>query len=275
MGATTKYLDQFNYQILGQSSSPKLVFLHGLMGSAANWRKVTSYLEKAYHILAFDQRGHGRSLKPASGYQPEDYATDLARILDDLGWEKILLVGHSMGGRNAMAFTRLWPQRVIGLVIEDIGPNSREEGVRRIENLIGMVPTPFVDRKKAKEFLLEKFPDLLGGDPGAMTLAQYFYSNIEEKEGGGADWRFNKEGVLATLRGWAGVDNWPLLAALKVPTLVVRGEHSGDLPQDIFARMVAANPLIRGVEIPEAGHWVHYDQPETFVRELTKFFESL
>src|SRR5512135_2152018 len=98
------YLDNFSYQVLGNEKGAKVVFLHGLMGSGVNWRKIAQSLEADYQVLIFDQRGHGRSFQPSSGYAPEDYANDLALILEELRWEKILLVGHSMGGRNALHF---------------------------------------------------------------------------------------------------------------------------------------------------------------------------
>jgi esterase len=260
------YLKQFNYQILGQPSAPKLVFLHGLMGSGANWRKVTSILEKDYHILVFDQRGHGRSFHPEQGYDPEDFALDLLKILDELGWAKVALVGHSMGGRNALNFSYRWPQRVMGLVLEDIGPDVNEEVGTRIQHWIEMIPTPFPSRRAAKDYLLGQFPE---------TLAQFFYSNIEETEKGQANWRFSKPGVLASLQAGRQRDRWEELKALKMPTLVIRGKDSANFKREIFARMLKENPRLQGVEIPNAGHWVHADQPEGFVRELKKFLDTL
>src|SRR5690606_32763910 len=108
-------------------------------------------------ILTYDQRGHGRSFKPESGYSPEDYANDLEKILNELGWERIHLVGHSMGGRNALSFASRFPQRVISLVIEDISPESNPGDVARYEKLLNRVPTPFQSKKDAKDFLLNDF----------------------------------------------------------------------------------------------------------------------
>ena len=111
------FLNHFNYQLLGDPQAPKLVFLHGLMGSAANWRKITTAFTEKYHILLYDQRGHGRSFQPSSGYKPEDYASDLQQILKELGWEKIFLVGHSLGGRNALNFAFKNPKNLTCLGI--------------------------------------------------------------------------------------------------------------------------------------------------------------
>jgi len=269
------YLDQFHHQILGPNQGPKVVFLHGLMGSGANWRKITTQLEDDYHILVFDQRGHGRSLQPEKGYRPEDYADDLSKILDDLSWEKIILVGHSMGGRNALNFASRWPQRVMGLVLEDISPGSDDETVSHIEGLLALVPTPFESRAAAKSFLLEQFPQLIKGNKRAEQLGQYFYSNIEEKPNGQADWRFYKPGVLASLKEGRVQERWHELQSLNMPTLVVRGETSTDLTLEHFAKMQSLNKNVQGVEIAAAGHWVHSDQPQQFLQTLKSFFATL
>ena len=91
------YLNNFNYQILGQKANPKLVFLHGLMGFGSNWRTMARHFEERYEILLYDQRGHGRSFQPAE-YRLDDYADDLDKITAELGWTSFILVGHSLGG---------------------------------------------------------------------------------------------------------------------------------------------------------------------------------
>ena len=257
------FLNQFHYQLYGDQNHPKLVFLHGLMGFGANWRKVVSSLEDQFHILTLDQRGHGRSIKPETGYAPENYSDDLIEILNELGWDKIHLVGHSMGGRNALNFAARFPQRVISLVIEDISPEPKISDVEKYEKLLGRVPTPFENKKAAKEFLLNDF-----GDP---VLGNYFYSNLVENDQGLVDWRFSKKGILDTVRLGREKDRWSEWRALKMPTLLIRGEKSQDLPQDIYEKMLKENMHVDGVVIKDAGHWVHFDQPEQFIKELKTF----
>lgn len=263
--------DRFHLQILGNELGPKLVFLHGLMGSGANWRKITPYFENAYHILLIDQRGHGRSFQPESGYSPEDYAQDLYEILEHLQWKQVMLVGHSMGGRNALCFASQWPDRVKKLVIEDIGPELQDAGARRIEELLDQVHTPYVSRAEARRDLLEEFPLRISSSQ-AHTLAQFFYSNLEEKKNGQVDWRFSLSGIRESLRAGRVRDRWQEWEMLKVPTLVIRGQHSQDLPLEIFSRMRKRENVI-GVEIPNAGHWVHFDQPQRFTEVLLQFLK--
>lgn len=268
------YLDQFNYQLLGYPAGPKLVFMHGLMGSGANWRKVASSFEEDYHILLFDQRGHGRSFQPIQGYRPEDFSDDLFNILNELHWDKADLVGHSMGGRNALNFAARWPHRVNRLVLEDIGPDANLKAAERIEGYLRFIPTPFTTRAEAKEFLLGKFKANLGGGGRAETLAQFFYSNMAENQQGAVDWRFSKSGILSALSEGRVKERWHEVQSLSCPTLVVRGELSEDLSHEVYVKMLASNPRLLGVEIAGSGHWVHFEKVEAFIQEVKKFLKS-
>lgn len=268
------FLDNFHYQITGNPSGHKLVFLHGLMGSAANWRRIASAFEAEFHILTYDQRGHGRSFHPPDGYHPRDFAQDLKHILEELGWSASALVGHSMGGRNALEFAAHFSQRVKVLVIEDIGPDANLGAIERIEKLIQRVPTPFASRQEARDFFEKSYVDLISFYPQAQVVSRFMLSNIEQKPDGKMDWRFDKDAILQCMRDGRNEDRWDALANLKMPVLIVRGEHSNDLPRPIFDRMLKILPTAEGVEIPESGHWVHFDQPEAFIRVLKEFFHK-
>jgi esterase len=268
----SSYLAQFNYQLLGPENGRRWVFLHGLMGYALNWRRIATGLQQTERILIYDQRGHGKSWKPLTGYAAEDYAQDLHLILEELGWEKIILVGHSMGGRNALEFAHLFPEKVDRLVIEDIGPEGDPKAVDYYHWLFGLIPTPFDSKLKAKEFFLNEFKSKVQGrSQNPETLGQYLYSNIIDREDGKADWRFSKEAMIASVVQGRAQDRWSELRALPMPTLVIRGENSGELSRQTFEHMVLANPRIEGVEISNAGHWVHSDQPEEFLQAIRKF----
>lgn len=259
----SNYLSNFNSDIRGLESAPKLVFLHGLMGSWANWRRIITAFEDKYQILSFDQRGHGRSFRPVSGYSPEVYADDLLKILDELKWHKASIVGHSMGGRNAFVFAAQHPERVEKLVIEDIGPLGSTESVKKIELILAKVPTPFNDKRVAKETILAAFTD--------QVLAQYFYSNIAEVAPGVFDWRFSKDAILQSVREGRDHDRWHYWQNIKAPTLLIRGERSDELDEQTYNKMLQTNPNAQGVVIADAGHWVHFDQPVAFIESLKSF----
>lgn len=246
------------------------VFLHGLMGYAINWRKITTLLAPNDLCLIFDQRGHGTSMKPETGYAPEDYADDLKRIVDEIGWSKFILVGHSMGGRNALLFAARYPENLQKLVIEDIGPEASAETLPYYKKLLGSIPTPFPNKLAAKEYFMNVFPTVpVRGD--RKTIGLYFYSNIIELPDGRADWRFSRAAILESVSQGRACDHWREFRKLSMPTLVIRGQNSGELSEEVFQRMQLENPCVKGVDVANAGHWVHYDQAEKFVELLKSF----
>jgi pimeloyl-ACP methyl ester carboxylesterase len=278
------FLSQFNFQIIQDgklisqsaealpSASPrkKWVFLHGLMGYGLNWRRIALSVSQNHQVLIFDQRGHGRSFRPSHGYAPRDFAEDLKQIVDELGWEEFYLCGHSMGGRNAVDFASAWPHRIEKLVIEDIGPDGRPEAVEYYRALFDSIPTPFPTKLRAKEFFMNEFArSAFGLQHGVTdTLGQYLYTNLSDDP---VDWRFSPEAMLEIVRLGRAADQWDDFRKLNIPTLLVRGERSTDLDRGTFERVLLANPLIEGVEISNAGHWVHYDQAQAFIDELKRF----
>lgn len=269
------YLQNFRWEKTGQARAGRLVFLHGLMGAGINWRRIVTSFTDDFEVLTFDQRGHGESFHPPlegdTGYRPEDYAEDLLRIIDELGWEQIHLVGHSLGGRNALCFAAQHPNRVTKLVLEDIGPESSLEGAQVIERLMQLVPTPFATKKAARQFFLNDYAKLISFHPQPQVISQFFYTNIVEKPDGTADWRFHRDGIMASLMQGRMVDRWDQYRSLTMPTLVMRGERSTDLSRPVYERMLQELPSAKGAEIADAGHWIHFDQPQAFVAELRKF----
>ncbi len=266
-----EYLQNFNFKITGNIESDNyLVFLHGLMGSGINWSRIAKLFGEDYQILLYDQRGHGRSFKPKTGYHPNDYAEDLVIIIDELGWDKISLVGHSMGGRNAIHFVGNYPERIHKAVIEDISPSVRKDSIDSMKKLINSVPVPFTDKKTAQNFFKDQFLEQFTNKEQGKVIAQFFMMNIIEKSSGIADWRFFKQGILETLVLGRNESAWETVDDLKVPTLFLYGGQSDELTESDLERL-KKNNHIKTRCIQGAGHWVHFDQPEEFGKVLGEF----
>ncbi len=255
------------YRIHGQetASTTPIVFLHGLMGFAANWGKIWPKLSSNHKILVYDQRGHGRSPKPPAGYSPSDYANDLHALLQHIGWEKAHIVGHSMGGRVALRFCALYPESAASLVMEDSGAESRPERLTWIRELLGSIPTPFPDRESAKSFFESHFQN------DKMT-GTFLHANLEEKAEGKFDWRFHAPGMIETVATGRATDAMPELVSLKMPALFIRGGRSAEFPADEAERMQRALKDSVLKTIPNAGHFVHAEKPEEFSALLLEFF---
>ncbi len=260
------YLDNFNYQILGDNANPKLVFLHGLMGFGSNWKPAARHFESRYQILLYDQRGHGRSIQPVKGYRLDDYVSDLEQILSELGWKDVIVVGHSMGARVAAGFAQKNPSLIKKLILVDMGPVSDMTSMISVEEKIKTVPVPFTSRDEARAFFdgpfLQKYKN--------ETVKQFFYANLDSNEKGEMTWRFFLPGILETLWQSRTQQQWEAYRGFTMPTLLIRGEKSTDFSQELFDEVVASNSQIKGVVVSGAGHWVHVEK----LKELLQIFED-
>ena len=272
------FLSQFHYSILGQNQNERIVFVHGLMAFAANWRKIASRLENDYQCLIYDQRGHGRSFKPESGYSPEIFAEDLNKITDELGWDHFHLVGHSMGGRNVMVFAHKYPHKVRTLTIEDMGPDNDDKAVLYYKNMLDRIPTPFKTKEHIKTYFSNIFEKEFPAKEPISVLSTFLQANLEEKtaENGETfyDWRFSKNAVYEIVQEGHLKDRWLEVSSFKMPVLLVRGEKSHVFQAETFEKMLAVNSNIRGVEVSGTGHWIHYEKHEEFVQILRNFFSD-
>jgi esterase len=265
------YIDNFHYYILGRNVQQRIVFVHGLMAFAANWRKIANLLEDQFQCLIYDQRGHGRSFKPETGYTPADFAEDLNKITDELGWNKFHLVGHSMGGRVALVFAHMFPEKVSTLTIEDIGVEVMPESYRYYERMLNVVPTPFRSKDEMKLFFENQFLKVFDPKESPLVLKTFLMANLEEKPDGSWDWKFSKQAIVEIVKQGHTKDRWLELSSLKMPVLLIRGENSHVLDKSEYEKMLQINPVIYGVEMTGAGHWVHYEKHQEFVEELRDF----
>ena len=257
-----------NYQIIGQDSSSKLVFLHGIMGQGRNWQSIAKKFSSDHQCMILDQRGHGQSMQPETGYQLDDYVEDLRKLLDQEGWtEPIKLVGHSMGGRVALMFAHKYPERIEKLVIVDIGPSSDWQSMALILEKLDSVPVPFSNRGEARQFFEGEFMARYQ----SKMLMEFFYSNMVERNAQ-YNWIFSKEGIRQTLELARHKDYWAEFRDLKMPTLLIRGGKSTDLTQEDYEKLLANNSNILGQVVEEAGHWVHAEKPRETIRIIEDFF---
>jgi esterase len=252
----------------GGAGRPVLCFLHG--GSAhAHWfDRVAPAFTDRFHMIALDQRGHGESAwaKPPA-YATENFAADLLGFVDALGLGQVALIGHSMGGHNAMSFSAWHPDRVRALVIIDSRPMIPTDRLDRLRHRGERTLRPYPSREAAAQSF-RLVPRETNADPA--LLAHMGASGVVERDGA---WFYRFDPASNAER--RPVDAWTLLDRITAPTLIARGELSPVLPRDMADKLRAA---IRGallVEIPASYHHVTLDNPAAFVQELDKFLTSL
>jgi pimeloyl-ACP methyl ester carboxylesterase len=252
----------------GTAGRAALCFLHG--GSAhAHWfDQVAPAFADRYHVISLDQRGHGESgWASPPAYGTEDFAADLLGVILALGWSRVVVVGHSMGGHNALAFSAWHPERVRGLVVVDSRPAisaERLEGMRQ-RGRRALRPHPTLEEAVAAFRLL---PRETVADPA--LLAHLARAGLVQRDGGWV-YRFDPD----SNRARRPTDTWALLERIVAPTLIVRGELSPVLPQELADRVRAVIPRAVVTEIPGAYHHLVLDAPEAFVRVLDGYLRGL
>ena len=244
----------------GEGRTP-LLLLHGFTGHAHAWDTLSIALQPHFHVYALDQRGHGDS-DPAEVYNPVAAFDDLSAVVDQLGLAPLVVVGLSMGGRNALYFTAKRPDAVSRLVIVDIGP----EISRRAAQAPAGPPEP-----ESWDSIEQAAQHLHRGNPypGIHYFRWVASSSLRERPDGRLVWAWHPS--VKERRSQADVDWWSLLRSIPAPTLVLRGEHSGVLDRDVGERMAKELPQGRFVEIPRAVHTLHEDNPEAVLAALKVF----
>ena len=265
-------LKDFHYQVLGNDSSPKLVFLHGVLGKGRNWYSLAKKFSQTHQCLLFDQRGHGLSMKPTWGYQLEDYALDVKQILTGLGWnhKPLYLVGHSLGAQVALLYACQFREKSFQkLILVDMGLTNPHIYVQDILEKIDFVPTPFPTRNKARNFMYKNFQAKYKN----QILTNFFYTNLSPTPQGGVNWTFSPRAIKETLKSLEVHKNWHGLELLQHPTLLIRGENSNHLGTKDFHRALDLNPHIQGALVPGAGHWIHSEKPEETFHLIKNFLQ--
>lgn len=248
----------------GASGNPALCFLHGGAAHAHWFDLVAPAFADRFHVVSLDQRGHGESQwSTPPAYATEDFAADLEALMDALGWRRMALAGHSMGGHNTMGFAAWHPERVSAAVIIDSRPALPPERMDRMRARGRRPPRlhPTVERAVQGFRLLP--PDTTA-DPA--LLAHLARAGLAPRDGG-FKYRFDPACYAAR----RPVDCWPLLPRITAPTLVVRGERSPILPREMAEQMRLAIPRASVLEIPGAYHHLVLDAPVAFSRALDAF----
>lgn len=256
----------------GAPQARPVFMMHGIRGYAETFATLAEALQPQYRVIAFDQRGRGRSdWDAARNYYTDAYVSDLEAIRAALGIERFDLLGHSMGGTNALVYAAAHPARVDRLVIEDAGPGAFEnsEGAKRIRREFEEAPVAFENWDAAVSYMRQLRPSV-----SEAAREQRLRSMTKPMADGAFAWRHDQAGIAAT-RLSPDLQRVPdLMAAVRgiqCPTLVLRGGRSDYLQPEMAQEMARLNPHIQWREIADAGHYVHDDQPQAFCQEVREF----
>lgn len=265
---------KFHVTEWGDEQAWPVVMLHGIRGYAETFAGVAQALQPGVRVVAYDQRGRGESdWDPQHNYYTDAYVDDLDAVVRALGLQRFDLLGHSMGGINAIVYAARHPQQVRRLVIEDAGPGAFEasDGATRIRKEFATTPHRFDTWEAATDFMRALRPTVT-----EEARQQRLKSMLKELPGGGFTWRYDHVGIAATRLNpdpSRAIDLASHVQAIACETLVVRGGRSDYLQPEMVARMRTLNPRIEAIDIPDAGHYIHDDQPERFAQAVTAFLK--
>lgn len=235
-----------------------IVLLHGLMGRASTWRPVAEWLTRYGRVVGLDARGHGASPHRGGGWRTEDFAADVAALVERTG--PAVVIGHSMGGLHAWTLAATRPELVRGIVVEDIAPDQRGRTVDPWRSYFESWPVPFGSLDQVREFF--------------GSLGDYFVECVERRDDG-----YHLVADLDDLYGiaseWGERDFWPFVERVACPVLAIEAEHTA-MPPGQMAQLPGRAPggghhlVVEG-----AGHVVHRDAPEVYRGAVEAFLSEV
>ena len=243
---------KLHYEVHG--SGPTLLLTHGYSSTSAMWQGQIAALSKHHRLVLWDMRGHGRSDYPddPAAYSEALTVADMAALLDEVGTDKAIVGGLSLGGYMSLAFYRAYPERVSALLIIDTGPGFKKDDAREAWNKRA--------QETAERFERQGLAVLKSASPERSRVSHRDASGLARAARG-----------MLTQRDARVIETLP---NIKVPALIVVG--ADDTPFLAASDYMAAKiPGAQKVVIPAAGHAVNIDQPQAFMDAVLPFLDGL
>lgn len=239
-----------------------VVLLHGLFGSARNFGEIQRALATRFRVLALDLRNHGTSPHAADMRYPT-MAADVLETLEARDARPAAVIGHSMGGKTAMAAALLQPETVGRLLVADIAPVPYQHGNAAIVQAMQSVPlSPGLTRATADA--------ALSGMVADAAVRSFLLQNLSF--GAAPAWRIGLAEIAAAI---PDVEGWQAPASVYPgPTLFVSGARSDYVRTEHRPGIRAVFPSARFVSLKNAGHWLHADDPAGFLAVLEAFLQA-
>lgn len=251
---------KLHYQLLvAESDALPVVLIHGLFGNLDNLGVLARELNQHCKVIKVDLRNHGLSPRTEEMTYPA-MAQDLLTLLDDLQLEQVIVIGHSMGGKAAMALTAIAPHRVDKLVVIDVAPVHYR--TRRHDEIFAALEAVnaagITQRQQAAQLMRHSLRE----DGVIQFLLKSFHNG---------EWRFNLPVLIAQYKniiGWQEVPAWPH------PALFICGGLSPYVQDSDREDIVRQFPQARAHVVAGTGHWVHAEKPEIVLRVLHRFLDE-
>lgn len=248
-----------------RAGAPVMLFLQGLTSVWGSWRRVAEHFAADYHVYLLEQRGHGDSEHvPADRYRTEDYIADLEAFVDQMGFQRFVLVGQSMGGHHTIAYTAKHPERIICALANDIPPALDYQPAGSDQAFPGGKQRVFASPAEWTETRRSTAP-----------LTPEWAHSLMEREAlkevpGGYSPKFDPNAQMH----WAPADLWDVARTITRPIFFIRGGRSQVLSAQALQDMDMAIPTARSVTLEKAGHSTYHDMEHEWITIASAFFAS-
>lgn len=251
-----------NYKQVGEGDDV-LIILHGLFGSLDNWKTPGKFLSKNRKVITVDQRNHGRSFWDDE-ISYDLMAEDLKKLVDELNLTNFTLMGHSMGGKTALRFTQLYPEHINKLIVVDMGIKEYPMHHELILEGLNSLDLDKVDSRSDAEDVMSKHIDNVG-------VRQFLLKNLYWVKKGKLGWRINipvlEEKMPEILKAI------PTSPKVEVDTLFIYGGQSNYILDEDKSAIRDVFTKAKFIELKEAGHWIHAETPELFLRTVEGYLK--
>ncbi|TGQ82392.1 alpha/beta hydrolase [Mesorhizobium sp. M8A.F.Ca.ET.207.01.1.1] len=248
-------------------NGPLMLFFHGITSNSAVFTPLMARLSDRFTTVAVDQRGHGLSDKPESGYEANDYADDIAGLIRTLDRGPAILVGHSLGARNSVTAAVRYPDLVRSVVAIDFTPYIETEALDALEARVNAGSQLFEDIDAVEAYLAGRYTNI----PAAAIKirAESGYHRVD----GGLRPLASPEAMAQTAKGLRS-DLAPAYRDVTKPVLIVRGEASKLVSAAALAKTSRLRPDLPVVVVPGADHYVNEVSPEITLKAITNFIDA-
>ena len=265
---------RFHYLDWGEPDRPPMLLLHGFAQTCHSWDFVALSLSDRFRLIALDQRGHGDSdWAPDGDYSPEAQQEDLKAVVEALRLDGPVVIGLSMGGRNAFTYAAAHPGEVRALVIVDAGPENMRPGSENIRRFVQQE-----DELDSVEAFVSRVQAFNPRRP-VQQIRGSIVHNLKQLPSSKWTWKYDKL-LRSPDRPFSSDPEtarrlWGYLESLKCPTLIVRGGASDVIALETAEAMRKRTPGSRLATVEGAGHLVMGDNPAGFERAVTEFLNGL
>ena len=270
-----------SYAEWGDPTAPPLFLVHGGRDQKRSWDRVAARLSQSYRVFAHDLRGHGESDWVSDGdYGVMDHVFDLASFADHIGVERFTLIGHSLGGNITLRYAGLFPDRIEKLVaLEGLGPSPRMLAERQAQPVTERLTQWMEQRRSLSDRSARVMASLEVAQARMKAAFEHLpddlvhhltKTGVKTNEDGSVSWAYDPAGLGRSPSDISHADFVHLWTQITCPTWLVYGADSwASNPAEDGRAEPFQNAEVSVIE--RAGHWLHHDQFDVFMRDLQTF----